>query len=141
MHSNFNTYDRRESGFGGAPSTSSGFRGKNGSGFQGGMQMRPHMGMGMRGGPIGFRGRMQLPFGRGNGGRLYGGVPSLRDGEFGETQSYSNERPMPVVQGRPSLRTEEVPQRPLQQEQVLEAPLRRHRDSSSGGESFKSRHQ
>jgi len=103
--------------------------------------MRPHMGMGMRGGPIGFRGRMQLPFGGGRGGRPFGGVPSSRDGEFGETQSFSNERRMPVVQGRPSLRTEEVPQRPRLQEQVLEAASRRPRDSSRGGESFKSRPQ
>ena len=87
MHSNFNTYDRRESGFGGAPTSSSGFRVNNGHGFQGGMQMRPLKGMGMRGGPIGFRGRMQLPIGGGRGGRLFGGVPSSRDREFGETQS------------------------------------------------------
>ena len=95
----------------------------------------------MRGGPIGFRGRMQLPFGGGRGGRPFGGVPSSRDGEFGGTQSYSSERRMPVAQGRPSLRTEEVPQRPRQQEQVLEAPFRRPRDSSRGGESFEPRPQ
>ena len=105
--------------------------------------MRPLMGMGMRGGPIGFRGRMQLPFGGGRGGRPFGRVPSSRDGEFGEGQSYSNERRMTVVQGRPSLHTEEVqvPQRPRQQQQVLESPSRKPRDISRGEESFKSRPQ
>ena len=141
MNSNFNTYDRRESSFRDAPTSSSGFRDNNGSGFQGGMQMRPPMGMGMRGGPLGFRGRMQLPFGGGRSGRPFGGVPSLRNGEFGETPSYSNERRMPIVQGRPPMRTEEVPQRSRQLEQVLEDPFRKPRDFSRGGESAKSRPQ
>jgi len=169
MNSNFNTYGRREADFGGAPtSSSSGFRGNNGgSGFQGGMQMRPLMGMGMRGGPMGmrggpvgmgmrgrptgmgmrggpdgFRGRMQAPFGAGRGSRPFGGVPSSRDGEFEETHSVSSERRMPVVQGRPPMRAEEEPQRrPRVQDQVLEAPVRLPRDISRGGESLKSRPQ
>lgn len=103
--------------------------------------MRPPMGMGMRGGPIGFRGRMQLPFGGGRGGRPFGGVPSSRNGEFEETPSYSNERRMPIVQGRPPMRTEEMPQRPRQQELAQEAPFRKPRDFSRGGESVKSRPQ
>ena len=160
MNSNFNTYGRREADFGGAPTSSSGYRGNNGSGYQGGMQMHPLMGMGMRGGPVGmgmrgrptgmgmrggpdgFRGRMHLPFGAGRGGRTFGGVPSSRDGEFEETQSFSSERRMPVVQGRPPMRAEEEPQRrPRVQDQLLEAPVRQPRDISRGGESLKSRPQ
>ena len=74
------------------------------------MRGRP-TGMGMRGGPDGFRDRMQVPFGGIRGERPFGGVPSSRDGEFEETHSVSSERRMPVVQGRPLMRAEEEPQR------------------------------